>query len=56
MIMSLKQREIKFKPRIKLNHNIIYYYENRVPNDVLIDYKKKNEDSVLMSVNEIKCK
>ena len=22
MIMSLKQREIKFKPRIKLNHNI----------------------------------
>ena len=22
MIMSLKQREIKFEPRIKLNHNI----------------------------------
>ena len=22
MIMSLKQREIKFKPRIELNHNI----------------------------------
>ena len=22
MIMSLKQRKIKFKPRIKLNHNI----------------------------------
>ena len=22
MIMSLKQREIKFKPRINLNHNI----------------------------------
>ena len=22
MIMSLKQKKIKFKPRIKLNHNI----------------------------------
>ena len=22
MLMSLKQREIKFKPRIKLNHNV----------------------------------
>ena len=28
MIMSLKQREIKFKPRTKLNHNIyIYIYD-----------------------------
>ena len=33
MIMSLKQREIKLKPRIKLNHNIyilgqrIYFVE-----------------------------
>ena len=25
MIMSLKQREIIFKPRIKLNHNIYIY-------------------------------
>ena len=25
MVMSLKQREIKFKPRIKLNHNIYIY-------------------------------
>ena len=25
MIMSLKQRKIKFKPRIKLNHNIYIY-------------------------------
>ena len=25
MIMSLKQREIKFKPRIKLNHNIYLF-------------------------------
>ena len=24
MIMSLKQRKIKFKPRIKLNHNIYF--------------------------------
>ena len=24
MIMSLKQKKMKFKPRIKLNHNIIY--------------------------------
>ena len=23
MIMSLKQRKIKFKPKIKLNHNIV---------------------------------
>ena len=23
--MSLKQREIEFKPRIKLNHNLILY-------------------------------
>ena len=26
MIMSLKQREIKIKPRIKLNHNIYATY------------------------------
>ena len=24
--MNIKQRKIKFKPRIKLNHNIIYRY------------------------------
>ena len=24
MIMSLKQKKINYKPRIKLNHNIIY--------------------------------
>ena len=27
MITSLKQREIKFKPRIKLNHNRYQYYK-----------------------------
>ena len=26
MLISLKQREIKFKPRIKLNHNSLYIY------------------------------
>ena len=25
MVMSLKQRKIKLKPRIKLNHNIMLY-------------------------------
>ena len=30
MIMSLKQKKIKFKPRIKLNHNICMTY-NKVP-------------------------
>ena len=31
MIMSLKQRKMKFEPRIKLNHNIyIYlYFKNK---------------------------
>ena len=30
MIMSLKQTEIKFKPRIKLNHNIYNGHLNSV--------------------------
>ena len=29
MIMSLKQRKIKFEPRIKLNHNIYIIIFNR---------------------------
>ena len=33
MIMSLKQRKIKFKPRIKLNHNI-----DKKLNTLLINY------------------
>ena len=31
MIMSLKQKKIKFKPRIKLNHNI--YIVSRMAHD-----------------------
>ena len=31
MIMSLKQKKTKFKPRIKLNHNI-YNVENKIWN------------------------
>ena len=30
MIMSLKQRKVKFKPRIKLNHNIYTDYLARI--------------------------
>ena len=32
MIMSLEQRKIKFKPRIKLNHNIfmLLYFHRQV--------------------------
>ena len=32
MIMSLKQKKIKFEPKIKLNHNIyISYFSNNWP-------------------------
>ena len=34
MIMSFKQRKIKFKPRKKLNHNI-YFSKNHKVNDGL---------------------
>ena len=32
MIMSLKQKEIKFKPRIKLNHNNIFSRPQEIEN------------------------
>ena len=46
MIMSLKQRKIKFEPRIKLNHNI-YTLRNGIK--LQNDFKKKKK-TVLASL------
>ena len=43
MTMSLKQKKIKFEPRIKLNHNIyISYFSNNWPYVQVSIYFKNN--------------
>ena len=46
MIMSLKQRKIKFEPRIKLNHNIYKLHNLRL-------HKKYKAVQIVKKLNSI---
>ena len=45
MITSLKQRKIKFKPRIKLNHVTIICVSVVKKKNIPIPYKSKHSES-----------
>ena len=51
MIMSLKQREIKFKPRIKLNHNIYIYLKKTHTKQISKQNKKKERKGAKKDLN-----
>ena len=50
MTMSLKQRKIKFEPRIELNHNIYLELKLTLPNSCLSVLKSRNSKSGSESV------
>ena len=50
MIMILKQKKIKFKPRIKLNHNT--YINAKFAINLLLSYKRKISQKVRKVIME----